>query len=338
MGKKKIIILVVSIVLLVILIIGALTWKKYIADGKKEEVVNRSGNESFNVTGTTYNFIKFDDWIVFSAGPQALGAGVLNFGEGIYKFNMQTGQVIKLDDYAGICFNIWGKNLYYISNVDSNIKRINLDTLETDWIPSIETNYILLNNDYIYYRDVNGDNIYRINNLEGENKRLVAEYTEGDIQILDGYIYYIDAQTHNLFKKSVENLQEEEVKLIDENVSQFYSIGDKIIYLVENNIKQFSVSDGSSDTLIKDDITSNFVVKDNKVYYYSSEDSSLCEIDVETKEKVDKVENLEEMYRLQLYDNYIFYHDTEGYPFVKLFLYYVDLETNKIEELPIETN
>lgn len=343
MRKKKIIVSVVIAVLLVILIVGILIWGNYIADGKKKELVNKSGNESFNMTGFSNNFMKYGDCIIFSNGNLALNAEVSNYEDGIYKYNIKTGQVIQLSTSNGYCLNLRNSTLYYISTT-GQINTVNVDTLEKNWISGIgNANYLLIYDDYVYYRDSNGNNIYRTNDMHGNNKQLIAEYSDGDIQIKNNYIYYLDAQNLNLFKKSIDDLKEEESKIIDESISQFYCIDDKIVYLSDNQLKVYNMQDGSSEILVEKNIASNFVIKDRNVYFYLSDDKSLNKLDLDTLEVSEISSNLNEIYRLQLFDNYIFYYDSENNSSIftgltiKTLLYYIDLTDNKQEELYFNT-
>ena len=47
------------------------------------------GNEIFNLTSYTDNFIQYGDWIIFSNGvSEVQNIRVSNFEEGIYKYNI----------------------------------------------------------------------------------------------------------------------------------------------------------------------------------------------------------------------------------------------------------
>lgn len=338
--KKKI-----GILFIIIVIISALAIILFYLSNKTNTVDVIVGNESYNMTGIRNNFIKYGDWLIFSNGAEEfLDAKISNYEDGIYKYNTKTGQVIQLSTSNGYGFNLRNSTLYYISQY-GNINTVNLDSLETDWIMNVnDVNYLLIYDDYVYYRDSNGNNIYRINDMNGSNKRLIAEYTDGDIQIKDNNIYYLDAQNFNLFKKSIDDLSEETSKIIDESISQFYCLDDRILYLSNNQLKEYSMQDGSIKVLVENNIDSNFVVKDKKAYFYSLNDMCLKEIDIDTLEVKEILNDLDEIYRLQLYDNYIYYYDSESSNSIftgrtiKTSLYYIDLTDNKQNNLNFNTN
>ena len=288
------------------------------------------------MTAYNNNILKYEDWIIFSNGSQLWDKTIENYKDGIYKYNTKTGQVIKLYNYNAYCLNLDNDNLYFCTS-DGLIYMVNINSLEYSWISSIDkADYLIIYNGIIFYRSPNGNNVYKY--ISRDRKDLIAEYTEKEIQIYNNYIYYVDAQTHQLFKKSIKNTKEEPIKILEEIISDFYVKENKIIYLTDEKIKVF-YADTNESKMLKDSICSNFVLNNNKVYAYSLKEASIIEIDIDTKEEVNIIKDTKEIYRLQIFGNNIYYyHTTSNYLYVSTQLYYVDVNNKRQEKLFFKTN
>lgn len=356
MKKKKFLLVMLLVIVLIISLIFIFirtgTNNKDITKSTNEIIEqnakNECGNETYNMTDYHNNIFQYEDWIIFSKGNDSYYNSIINYKDGVYKYNIKTGQVIKLYDDNGYNFNIKGNVLYFLSN--SSIRCINLVTLESNWVGFIKANYLLIYNKYIYYRDDNGNNIYRIKNMDdSHNKKLIAEYTTRDIQIYNDYIYYIDANSFDLLKKSIKDTNDTPIKVIDETddvqIQKFYVSNDKIIYITidDNNDISLKIYNSKFQTkeLIEksfsDSISANFVLSDNGIIYSSSE-SGIVEIDMDTKNKTVLRDKVGKIDRLQLFNNNIFYYETiDTYQNRSLQLYSLDINTKKQEKLYFNT-
>ncbi len=339
-SKTKNLIIILTVFILISLLILINFYKKV----SNNRINNSYGNQIFNLTSYTDNFIKYGDWLIFSNGnSEVLNKTVSNFKEGIYKYNLKTKQVIRLSEYDGFSFNILANKLYYISKFN-DINYIDLDTLDSEriaWISgnTYEATDLFICDNYLYYREKNGKNIYRTT-LSGDTKNLVAEYTEGNFQIYDNYIYYIDANSHKLNMRKINTDTVE--TLIDETISSFYYNDNKIIYKVADELKSINLVDKSIST-IKDGVTSNFVVNDNYIYFYLSSEKSIIKISIDNQLEEPILENVEnDIYRLQLFDGVLYYSNrkTDGLfsANISTTLYYIDINNKTQEKLQFNTN
>ena len=306
---------------------------------------NIYGNETFNLTAYADNFIKYGDWLIFSNGVSTvLNSTVSNIEEGIYKYNFKTGQVIELDAYDGNCFNLVGDTLYYISKFNE-IKYINLNTLDFEYISWIngddyKATDLLICDNYLYYRDKNGQNIFKTD-LQGKEKQLIAEYAENKYQVYNNFIYYIDVNSSNLYKKDITN-NDSPVKAIDEKVSQFYYKNDNILYITENNLKLLNTIDNTT-VILKQGISSNFTMNNNLIYMYLSDSKSIIEYNIDNKSEKIILENIEnDINRLQFFDNTLYYSYRKANGLfsnnVTTNLYSINISGKKVEKLSFRTS
>lgn len=336
-NKVWILILLIIIVPTLALIISILfDLNNNVKINKGNNNKNEYGNQIFNMTSYSNNILKYGNWVIFSNGIVPLNTKITNYKEGIYKYNIKTGQVIKLYDYNGYCLNLKDDDLYFCTT-HGQIYNVNLESLKYNWLSDIkDVSYLLVYNDNIYYRTSNGNNIYSAT-ISGNNQKLVAEYTSDEFQVYNGYIYYIDSNSNNVLKKSIQNTEENPVKIIEEKVINFYIVNDKIIYSSENKINLYDLNNNTEEKLVED-VSSNFIFNNNKLYFYSENKRSIIESDINTKQENSILENLDKVYRLQNYDNYIFYYNTTGkYPYMSTQLYYLDINNKNNEKLSFST-
>lgn len=352
MKNKKILIPIFSILLILIVIIAIIVERNNNTSNSsinnksitspsptpsaEPEFSNTYGNEIFNMVSCGDNFIKYNDWIIFSNGTTFMNYSS-NIKDGIYKYNMKTGQLIKLYKYNGFCLNIKNDNLYFCTE-HGNVYSVNLKSLADDWVSEIDgASYLSIYNNSIFYTNPNGNNVYKSTSLGG---KLIAEYVEGAFQIYNDYIYYIDAQSHNLFKNSITNTKEESLNVINESIDEFYVKDNIIIYSnqTDKNVYVYNYITNTTETLCENTF-SNFVLNNNKLYFYSDTKQALIEIDINTKEEIIILDNIENINRLQLFDNFIFYTRSKAkHPNVTTSLYYIDINNKKEEQLLFRTN
>lgn len=277
-------------------------------NNKVEDII--PGNSICNLTSYNNNIIKYGNWLIFSTGVEFDNGLYSNSLEGIYKYNLDNGQVISLSDYNGSNFNIYENKLYYLNEFGDiyTIDFANND--KSDWIAfinhsSYDASYLLVYGKDVYYTDSNGNNIYKTD-LSGNKKILVAEYTTGPFQIVDGYIYYRENQSCKLYRKDLDSDASSEI-IIEEAIGDFYIENGKIYYKLGDTLKSYDFTSKDTKTLI-DNITSNFIIDKGNVYYYSSKSKAIEQYNTENSEKKKLVENLQkDIYRIQGYDNMLFY-------------------------------
>ena len=320
----------IKLILLIIGLIILVEFAKNIFTNNDESTQPPSyGNEAYNMTSYSNNVLQYGNWIIFSNGSTVLYSKSSNFNDGIYKYNIETGQVIELYDYNGYCLNLINDTLYFITT-NNLVYKVNINTLEEKWLSNIEASYLLVYNDQIFYRDSNGNNIYKTN-LERSTKELIAEYTDSVIQIDGDYIYYLDAQNFNLFKKNLKT--QESTKIIEEFVSNFYVKDNKIIYIANGNLKILDCEQNVVE-ILKEGISSNFTFSNNNVYMYISDSNSIIELNIENKQEQIIKDNLEKIYRLQMYnDNIYYYYSTGTYPYMSTNLYKTNINNKDQEKI-----
>lgn len=357
MKSKKILIPIFVILILLILLITIIIMQKNTTSNSSKgnstdnksassptpipsvepELSNTYGNEIFNMTSYGDNFVKYNDWIIFSNGTTFMNYSS-NIKDGIYKYNMKTGQVIKIYDYNGYCLNIKNNDLYFCTSSGS-VYSVDLNNLVNDWVAGIENaSYLSIYNGSIFYTNSNGNNVYKFTSL---GDKLISEYIDGEFQIYNNYIYYIDAQSHNLFKKSIANTKEEAIKVINESIDEFYVKNDMMIIYSNQTNKNIYVCNYTTNTTetLGENTFSNFVLSNDKLYFYSDTEQALIGIDINTKEETIILDNIENINRLQLFDNFIFYTRSKAkYPNVSTSLYYIDINNRKEEQLSFRTN
>lgn len=334
---KKLILIILLILLFYIVLkvnINTNGENNTIISSSRKNQSNEYGNEIYNMTSYNNNFLQYGDWIIFSNGSVPKYTSIVNYKDGIYKYNIKTGQVIKLYDYNGYCLNIEKNNLYFCTEYNL-LYKVDLDSLEHNWISDIEASYLLIYNGTIFYRNPNGNNIYERN--PSRNSKLIAEYTEGEFQIYDDYIYYIDAQTHNLLKKSIKNTEELPSKIVNEQINNFYVKDNKIIYISKENLKIYNC-ESQTNEVIKESVCSNFVLKDNNIICALNQ-SQIIEVDMSTRKETILKDKIKNIYRLQSFDDNIFYYQSIGKsPIISTQLYYLNIESKKQEILNFSTN
>lgn len=252
---------------------------------------------------------------------------------GIYKYNLETGQLIRIYEYNGYCLNLVGNTLYFC-NEYNQIYHVNIDSLENWWFSNMQASYLIAYDKNIYYRDPNGNNIYKTD-FNGNTKELIAEYTEGDIQIDDGHLYYLDAKDFNLYRTSIKSKEKE--KIIDETISNFYKFNNKFIYKSKGIIKSFDIENNSTE-IIKENIESNFVLNNNNIYVHDYANDNIIKINIETKEEEIVKNNVEKVYRFQSFYNNIYYCKSKGYyNNMSTEIYKINIENKEEQKISFDT-
>lgn len=262
------------------------------------------GNQTFNLFNTG-NCIKYSDWIIYSR-PKLLFSNEINYKQnmqqGIYKYNITTGQTIQLSKYDGSYFNIINDKLIYL-NEFNQIYYIDINTLEDNWISGVDSaDALYVQDNMVFYRDANGNNIYKCDS-KGGNKELVAEYTISDFQVVDNDIYYIDQQTSNLKKRNIET--GETNTIIPELIESFFIYDKSIIFMFDQNIYCYNLENNTTD-LVQENCGFRFVLKDD-IIYYISEKNKINSVNYKTKELSTIFEAESDISSLQLYDNVLTY-------------------------------
>ena len=330
--------LIVIIILSIILLLGSIVFVLFFKKEKSEQInKNVYGNKIYNMTSYSNNIIKYGDWIIYSNGDNLKNTRITNYEDGIYKYNMKTGQVVKLYNSNAYCLNLIENELYYCVTTEQ-IYKVNLDTLESEWIDEFnDVSYLSIYNNTIFYRSSNGGNIYSAS-LDGKNQKLVVEYTINEFQIYNGFIYYIDATTNNLFKKNIRNNDENPIKITNNKISNFYINNENLVYSSSNKLFVYDLYNNTSEELV-DNVTSNFIYENNKLYFYSASNKSIIELDLISKQKNIISELTNDIYRLQYYDNYLFYYDSTGkYQYITIQLFYININDKTVEKIFFQTN
>ncbi len=336
--NKNLVIAIITLVLILAIILIIANIKKDDNKAISEKEIT-FGNEIYNLTSYNNNIIKYKNWIIYSGGVN-LANGL--FGkkiEGIYKYNIDNGQIICLSNYNGSNFNIIDDTLYYI-NEFGEINTINVDTNDQKkritWINSseYEASNLLIYDNSIFYTDNNGYNIYKTD-FNGSKRTLVAEYTTGSFQIYNNFIYYRESQTCKLYRKDLTNDSQCE-NILDDAINEFYVEDEKIYYITGDSLRVYDISSKFNNVIIKN-ITSNFVINDSCIYFYSSNDKSLKQYNIENGEEKNLIDNFEkDIYRIQMYNNIIFYSITANSSSAQI-LYY-DIDEGKTNAINLKDN
>lgn len=313
--SKKIIIILIIIVLLCAIIYF---YKNY-SSKKNSKIVY--GNYSYNLTHSHGNIIEYgNEWIIYSQGNNALNL-FTESQRGIYKYNKNNGQTIKISDSNGYCFNIYNNYLYYVDE-SQNIYTLNLDDNSNNhtliWIDGAENTkvaYMMVVNNTIFYRDSNGGNVYQVNN-KGYNRKLIAEYTASDFTFNKNEIYYKSQSDGYLYCK---NLQSgETLKVLDKNVDNVSVSADNIYYTTisddekQNNLCCYNMSQ-KKEIVLQKDLSSNYVTDGEYIYYYSETNKCFYKYSINNGQKDKIIDESERTDRIQLYNGNIYYSLYEEY-------------------------
>lgn len=141
------------------------------------------------------NTIKIDDWTYYTT---FVG------GRGLYKYNEQTKEKVKLSSYEAATINVYEDWVYFTKMKSGSIYRVAIDG--TDQQKIIENcYYFYFIGDKIFYKSYN-NLLYRID-LNGENKELFINRQIKGFHIEDKYLnvrltndkrYLVDLDTREL--------------------------------------------------------------------------------------------------------------------------------------------
>jgi len=164
----------------------------------------------------------------------------------------------------------------YFAGKEGITKQAKKDILEfnTDKkIFSASSLYLNLYNDYIYFLNMENNNIYRIDK-SGNGRTEIANNIKS-FYIIDDYIYYTRYENEymsGIYRMTVDGKNEE--LLVDYSVKKFYVYGDCLYYIAGNNVLAQSNLNGDNENILKGDVNNFKMLNDNNILYEDTVDNN----------------------------------------------------------------
>jgi len=164
---------------------------------------------------------------------------------GIYRLKTDGTGLKKICDGDCLCINVTGNFIYYIKK--SVLYRVNADGTNNMPLPGqVYYDYIDVQNDAIYFIDYM-KNLYKTD-LKSNSEQFLAKSVMY-INVSGSWIYYLD-ENYVLCKMKTDGSQQSVVGAGTE-MSLIYVVGDRIVYLLPNNIGIYeSRLDGTGEILL----------------------------------------------------------------------------------------
>lgn len=240
-GNKKIFI-IIGIIVIVAVIIGLVitlnNQKGQNNDIKDTNVSNKSNNDIINKENHEYG----------------------NTDE----HNSNQGRIATDDEYL------------YFAGAQGITKQNKNDILEFNTekkIFSVSSLYLNLYNDYIYFLNMENNNIYRID--KNGNERTEIANNIKSFYIIDDYIYYTRYENEymsGIYRMTLDGKNEE--LLVEHSVRKFYIYGDCLYYIAGDNVLAQSDLNGDNENILKDDVNNFKILNDNNILYEDIVDSN----------------------------------------------------------------
>lgn len=240
-GNKKIFI-IIGIIVIVAVIIGLVitlnNQKGQNNDIKDTNVSNKSNNDIINKENHEYG--------------------------NTYERNSNQGRIVTDDEYL------------YFAGTQGITKQNKNDILEFNTekkIFSVSSLYLNLYNDYIYFLNMENNNIYRID--KNGNERTEIANNIKSFYIIDDYIYYTRYENEymsGIYRMTLDGKNEE--LLVEHSVSKFYIYGDCLYYIAGDNVLAQSDLNGDNENILKDDVNNFKILNDNNILYEDIVDSN----------------------------------------------------------------
>lgn len=247
MEKKKRIFIIVSIVVTLAIIIGLVV----VINSQKKQTNTTNDNKTSNHSVNK----KLNNDIVNKENHE--------YGN-TDEHNSNQGRIVTDDEYL------------YFAGTQGITKQAKKDILEfnTDKkIFSVSSLYLNLYNDYIYFLNMENNNIYRIDK-SGNGRTEIANNIKS-FYIIDDYIYYTRYENEymsGIYRMTVDGKNEE--LLVDYSVKKFYIYGNCMYYIAGENVLAQSDLNGENETLLKDDVSDFKILGENGILYADSLDNN----------------------------------------------------------------
>ena len=193
-------------------------------------------------------------------------------GGKIYRIDTNGKNKIKLNEYNSGYINIYNDKLYYVNFNDNNkIYYVKIDGTSKGKISNDKNiSYLYVSKNYIYYCfwDVFvSKNIYRID-LDGKNKQKLSDDNVLEINVANGYIYYINQSDKNsIYCIKADGTNEK--KICNDFATNLNVAGEYIYYRnTSDSFKLYRVKiDGTNRKKLSNDNPSDINVASDWIYY-----------------------------------------------------------------------
>lgn len=120
-------------------------------------------------------------------------------------------------------------------NDEYGIYRISLDGEQTELLFSGRTDYMVVNNDYIYFKGYRDHNLYKMKTSGSEPELVFDNKILWCFSIADNFIYYCDYDKNGLWRVNLDGTQSQQV--YSGQVSDINVVGDWIFYTDESLVE-----------------------------------------------------------------------------------------------------
>jgi hypothetical protein len=245
-----------------------------------------STNQRGNTVGNNINCGyagQIGDWIYYAS---------LNRVNEPYKIilcreNIKNGKKERVSNDSVRCLNLLGEWIYYGINDPAGeepIYRMKLNGANKIKLNDDKYEFINVVGDYIYYLNVSdGFTIYRMK-LDGSERRKMNNNRSWCINVVDGWIYFKSGK--NVYKMSTNGGQSK--LILNESIGAMILDKNWIYYFTGDKGKLCRVTiTGTNKIGLTDDITDNFNIAGNNIYYGVKTDdkSYIYRIDLDGKNK-----------------------------------------------------
>lgn len=276
-----------------------------------ETITAPDHQEQYSLMGTTVSNIKNsglvalkDNWIYYA-----------NFddGERLYKMNLETSEKIKLNDEIYTrSINIVDDFIYFIcyGNPFYKISRLKTDGTDKQELYSYDSGLLHIFEDKIYFTA--GERIAKMN-LDGSELTYFNDEKGGDINVVEGWIYFDDPLKSELFRMKDDGESKSYVisSFSGYARSNYYTIvGNKIYYSdgEQGNIYKTNLNGSNKELISNDKDTTYLNVNDGWIYYALRKDNyDLYKIKIDGTERTKLLDG--QCRNINIIENWIFFVD-----------------------------
>ncbi len=256
-----------------------------------------------------------------------------NFG--LYRLEIDTENIIKINEDVCNYINVDSNNIYYIVEGDYHLYKTDLYGNNKAKLSDDLCGYLNLIDNWLYYINYSdGEKIYKMKS-DGTEVTRVNDYPSARLVTDDKFIYYCriseeiasegadDAEFNpsgELYKISIKDGEETKVT---EDIVSFANISNGWIYYcnVSDGNRLYKIkTDGTGKTKLSDDVSYYINVIDEKIYYVNaSENYSIYKAKIDGKDK-ERLSNFGRSMYINIGEKWIYFlsNPNEGYALYRI--------------------
>jgi hypothetical protein len=166
-----------------------------------------------------------------------------------------------------------GDWIFYANTDDfGSLYKIHRDGILQQKLTDERVQYINVSKTHLYYRGDQGF-VYRMN-TDGSERTVFIEQDAMFIQIIEEWLYFIDATDNQLYRMRTDDKTIE--RIVEDPVSLYQIVGTTIYYMVVNHDYHINIvnTDGTHRRQFTNDPTKHFQVQNNWLYYQNLSDNN----------------------------------------------------------------